>query len=209
MDVALSLLGVLAVLAVGAASPGPSFVMVARTSVALSRRHGLAAAAGMGVGGVCFATLAVLGLTALLMQVEWLYTAVRLLGGAYLMLLAWRIWRGAAAPLRVEGGVDAAARSVARSFWLSLGTQLSNPKTAIVYASIFAALLPAGAPLWAWAVLLPMVFLIEAGWYAVVAVVFSAAGPQAAYLRAKAWVDRAAAGVMGLLGLRLVAEAAR
>ncbi|WP_207483816.1 LysE family translocator [Arenibaculum pallidiluteum] len=209
MEVWLSLAGVLATLAIGAASPGPSFVMVARTSVAHSRRHGIAAALGMGTGGVVFATLAVLGLTALLARVEWLYLGVRLLGGAYLLYLGWRIWQGAGEPLRMAGGGDGPPVPVLQSFWLSLGTQLSNPKTAIFYASIFAALLPVGAPPWAWAVLLPMVFAIEAGWYTLVAVAFSAAGPQAVYLRAKTWLDRAAAAVLGLLGLRLVTEAFR
>ena len=57
-----------------------------------------------------------------------------------------------------------------RSFWLGLSTQLSNPKTTIVYASVFAALLPADVPLWLFAVLPLFIFLLEAGWYAIVAV---------------------------------------
>lgn len=48
MDNTLSLLGIAGAMAVGAMSPGPSFVMVARTAVA-SRGDGLAAALGMGL----------------------------------------------------------------------------------------------------------------------------------------------------------------
>ncbi|HMG49665.1 MAG TPA: hypothetical protein VK597_03660 [Inquilinus sp.] len=52
MDLTIPLLSILGAIVVGAASPGPSFVFVTRTAIALSRRDGLAAALGMGVGGV-------------------------------------------------------------------------------------------------------------------------------------------------------------
>ena len=58
----LPFLGILAAVTLGAISPGPSFVFVARSAVALSRAEGLAAALGMGIGGVGFAALALLGL---------------------------------------------------------------------------------------------------------------------------------------------------
>ena len=51
MNQLLPLLGIAGALAVGVVSPGPSFVMVARTAVSLSRIEGVAAAFGMGVGG--------------------------------------------------------------------------------------------------------------------------------------------------------------
>jgi threonine/homoserine/homoserine lactone efflux protein len=56
----------------GAISPGPSFVMVARIAVSRSRQQALAAAFGMGVGGSVFAAAALLGLQALLTAVPWL-----------------------------------------------------------------------------------------------------------------------------------------
>ncbi|MCW2243374.1 LysE family translocator [Azospirillum canadense] len=208
MDASVALLSILGALAIGAMSPGPSFVLVARTSIAVSRRAGLAAALGMGVGGVAFAALALLGLHALLTQVGWLYLGLKVAGGLYLIHLAVRIWRSAGEPIHVaEGPVDATGAT--RAFWFALATQLSNPKTAIVYGSIFAALLPAAPPAWVLLTLPPAVFLIEAGWYAIVAVAFSAGRPRAAYLRSKGWIDRIAASVIGALGLRLAFEAAR
>lgn len=81
---------------------------------------------------------------------------------------------------------------------------LSNPKTAIVYGSIFAALLPQYPPVWCYIALPPLVFAVEAGWYALVALCFSSRRPRAAYLSSKAWIDRLAAGAIGALGLRLI-----
>jgi len=209
MDPAFAVLGILAAITVGAISPGPSFVLVARIAVARSRADGLAAAVGMGAGGVILGGLALLGLQALLVQAGWLYVVLKLAGGLYLLYLAVMIWRGAEEPIAVAPVAPTDAAGLGRSFGLALATQVSNPKAIAVYGSIFAALLPPEIPAWVLFALPLGLLLIEAGWYAVVALAFSAARPRAAYLSAKRWVDRLAAAVMGVLGLRLLAEAAR
>ncbi len=202
-------LGIIGALTVGAISPGPSFVFVARTAVALSRRNGMTAALGMGAGGVVFGGLALLGLQAVLAKLTWLYAVLKLGGGAYLLYLAYRLWRGAGDPVVVPSNAAPRAAGAFGSFFYGLATQLSNPKAAIVYAGIFAALLPPAPPAWIFVALPPMILLIEAGWYTIVAVAFSAEGPRTAYLRGKRWIDRTAGCVMGALGLRLMLETAR
>lgn len=204
---AAALIAILGALLLGAMSPGPSFVLVSRTAVTRSRADGLAAALGMGLGAALFALLAIGGLAALLRQAPWLYAAMKVGGGLYLLYIAVRIWRGAAEPLEAGEGPPDARRSLARSLGVAFVTQASNPKAAVVYGSIFAALLPAHAPLGLLIALPPLVLLLEAGWYALVALVFSAKGPRDVYAGWKAWIDRAAALVMGALGVRLAQEA--
>ncbi|HEY4162716.1 MAG TPA: LysE family transporter [Dongiaceae bacterium] len=208
MDATFAVLAIAGSLAIGAASPGPSFVMVVRTAVAKSRRHGLAAALGMGVGGVVFCALALFGLQAIFARAEWLYAGFKIAGGAYLLVLAFRIWRHAAEPLdvRINAGGEDNAR---RSFALGLATQLSNPKTLVFYGSVFAALLPRDLPVWGYLVLPPVVMAIESGWYTLVALAFSLSRPRALYLRWKRWIDRCAAAVMAGLGLKLIFSSLR
>ncbi|MEZ2128910.1 MULTISPECIES: LysE family translocator [unclassified Sinorhizobium] len=203
------LFSILGTILIGAISPGPSFVLVSRTAVTISRTDGLAAALGMGLGGAIFGTLALAGLTALLLQVDWLYFVLKIVGGTYLAYLGFRIWQGAADPIVIPETTELRSRSWLRSFTLALATQLSNPKAAIVYASIFAALMPESPPAWLLIALPPLLFLVEATWYAVVALAFSAKGPRSVYLGAKAWIDRAAGAVMGILGTRLIFESVR
>jgi threonine/homoserine/homoserine lactone efflux protein len=201
-------LAIMLAMLVGAISPGPSFLLVARISLSQSRAHGLASALGMGMGGMILATLAVIGLQALFMQVEWLYMGFKIGGGAYLVYLGLRLWRGAKVPLIANDDMPA-RRGHMRTFLLSLATQLSNPKTVIFYSSVFAALLPA-EPSAALMLALPfLLFVVEGGWYGAVALAFSTARPRAAYLRAKAWIDRAAGALMAALGLRLIFGAAK
>ena len=196
----LAVLSIAGAITLGAMSPGPSFVLVARTSVARSRADGLAMALAMGVGGVLFAVLALAGVQVVLATVPMLYGILKVLGGVYLGYLAWALWRHAAQPIELEK-TGASSR---RSFWLGLATQVSNPKTAVVYASVFVSLLPKEMPLWAMLVLPAVIFCIEAGWYSIVALALSAPSPRAAYLRSKTWIDRAAGTVMALLGIRLI-----
>lgn len=207
MGLIFSLSGILGALLVGAVSPGPSFVLVARTSMAASRIDGLFTAVGMGVGGVVFSLVVLLGLQVALVGVPWLYLSLRLAGGLYLVYLAVRMWRGAREQIRMPGAGERIRRSVKRSFLLGLLTQLSNPKTAVVYGSIFAALIPRDLPPAGAAALPLLVFFVEAGWYSIVALALSAESSRAVYLRSKIHVDRIAGCVMGLLGLKLVAAA--
>lgn len=203
-----ALFTVLGALLMGAISPGPSFVFVVRTSVGESRAAGLASALGMGVGAFIFGSLAVLGLRTLMAEGGILLIALKVVGGLYLVYLAYKIWRGADSPIAVRGE-GAGTTSVARAFWLGLGTQLSNPKIVAVFGAVFAALLPDHAPIWLYIALPPLIFVQEAAWYALVALAFSASRPRALYLGAKLWIDRVAAALIGLLGIRLVAEAVR
>jgi len=200
-----TLFAIATALLIGAASPGPSFLLISHIAMTRSRKAGLMAALGMGTGGLVFALLALAGLAALITQFAWLHRLLQIAGGLYLVSMAWRLWRGASQPIEEQMQEEMPA-SLARTYGIACLTQISNPKTAIVYASIFAALLPS-RPDQLLVLLLPgVVFLVEAGWYALVALVFSAPMPRRAYLAAKKPLDRLAALVLGGLGLRLVIE---
>jgi len=155
-------------LTLGAISPGPTFIYVAKNSIAISRKHGLFTALGTGTGAALFGLLAVMGLQAILLAVPSAYIALKVFGGLYLLWLA------------------------------------SNPKIAIILASIFTALLPKEIPTYFYVVLPMLCFFIDAGWYSLVAVALSAEGPRKVYLKSKAVFDRIAGGVMTLLGLKLI-----
>jgi threonine/homoserine/homoserine lactone efflux protein len=204
-----TLASIVAALTIGVVSPGPSFVMVVRVAVASSRRRALATAFGMGAGGAVFGAAALLGLQSALLAVPALYVGLKILGGLYLCYLGFLIFRCAKQPPAVIGAGDQRSRPPLRTFWLGFTTQLSNPKTAIVYASVFAAFLPASFSPGFAAVLLAAVFVVESVWYALVGFLFSSSGPQRAYLSYKSWIDRAAGAVMFGLGLKLMMGAAK
>jgi threonine/homoserine/homoserine lactone efflux protein len=192
-----------AALLLGAMSPGPTSIYVAKNSIAISRQHGLFTALGTGLGAAIFALLAVLGLQAFLLAVPSAYLALKICGGLYLLWMAFKIIKHAKEP--IDAGQDVTAQmSLRRAFTTGLITQLSNPKIAIVLASIFTALLPKEIPTYFYFVLPLLCFFIDAGWCSLVAVALSAEKPRRIYLKFKAGFDRAAGAVMTVLGLKLI-----
>lgn len=192
-----------AALMLGAMSPGPTSIYVAKNSIAISRQHGLFTALGTGTGAAIFGLLAVLGLQAFLLAVPSAYLALKICGGLYLLWMAFKIIKHAKEP--IDAGDDVSSQmSLRRAFTTGLITQLSNPKIAVVLASIFTALLPKEIPTYFYFVLPVLCFFIDAGWCSLVAVALSAEKPRKVYLKFKAGFDRAAGAVMTVLGLKLI-----
>ena len=190
-----------------AASPGPSFVLVAQTAVGSGRRAGLLAALAMMLGAVIWAAAALYGLQALFARFEWLYLAMRIGGGLYLLYLAVMLWRHAPEPLpepsaagdKTTGDNAGAVQGFVRALLL----QLSNPKVMVFFGSIFLALLPAHPPTGMQIATLAIVAFNEFTWYALITLLFSGGPARAIYRRAKFWLDRIMGGALALLGLRL------
>ncbi len=204
METALTLLPILAVLLVGIISPGPSFILVARTAVAISRTSAIASAFGMAAGASLLATAALLGLNALFQQIPGAYVSLKLAGGAYLLYLAYQTWRSAGRPILAESNAAADDAGPARHVALAFGTMVSNPKAAVQYGVLFAAMLPP-SPTTAVTIALPIsVFVLELLWYIVVALALSAPATRSAYLRAKLAVDRVAGAVLAALGIKIL-----
>lgn len=190
-------------LMLGAVSPGPAFIYVAKNSIAVSRKHGLFTALGTGTGAAIFGLLAVLGLQAILLAVPSAYLILKICGGLYLLWLAFKIIRHAKEPMQMSD--DASHKmTFPQAYRSGLVVQMSNPKIAIILASVFTALLPKEIPTYYYFVLPTLCFFIDAGWYSLVAMALSAEGPRKVYLKFKKIFDRIAGGVMTVLGLKLI-----
>ncbi len=179
------------------ASPGPAFLALMQCSLRGGIAGGVLCALGLGIAACAWSLLAILGLGALFAVVPWAWMALKLAGAAYLIYLAVKIWRGAAQPL------PPAAQGGARGLRTGLAVNLANPKAVFFIAAIYATVfpeMPRGAEA---ALVLANHLVLEVLWYGACALVFSAAPVRAGYLRAKAWLDRAAAAVLGLLALRI------
>jgi RhtB (resistance to homoserine/threonine) family protein len=201
MEYAIVLAGFAFVHLLAVASPGPSTVLVIQTAASSGRRAGLLVALAMTLGAVAWAAAALYGLQALFARFEWLYIAMRIAGGAYLIWLAVMLWRHAGAPMP-EIAEDA-KRSGWEAFAKALMLQLGNPKVIVFFGSIFISLLPAQTPAWMDATVLTIVVINEFTWFALLALLFSGGTVRAFYRRAKLWTDRLMGSVLGLLGLRL------
>lgn len=200
--IALSAIG--AAILFGAMSPGVSFLLVARTAMSSSRRAALSVAVGMGFGALVFAAIALAGLHTLLTLVPSLYTGLKIAGGCYLLWLALNMFRHPSN--RFNDPAVSEDVSAAKAFLTGVFTQISNPHTALVFASIFSAALSKNIQPVMYIILPTMAFVIDVLWYAVVACLLSTEGPRLAYIKYRKFINRLSGGVMAFLGIRLLVK---
>ena len=112
------------------ATPGQDMLLVMSRSIAQGQAAGVATAAGVSVGLVGHTLLATLGLGAVLRASEWLFTALKLCGAAYLFYLGLGLIFAKHDELALG---SAPHRSASRLFVDGALSNLTNPKIAIFY----------------------------------------------------------------------------
>lgn len=189
------------------ATPGPDNLMVLSVGASKGRRLGMAFGLGCAAGCLSHTLLAVLGVSAVLAASPVAFTALRWVGGAYL------IWLGIGA-LRSRGGVglpvagaDVARDSAARQFAKGVLANAINPKVVLFFLSFLPQfVVPAQGNVPLQMAVLGVVFTLQA------ALLFGALGWFAGSIgqwllrrpRAGLWLDRLAGVVFVGLGLRMV-----
>ena len=136
---ALDLLAFNAILAAAILSPGPALLFALRTALADGRGAGIAAGLGLGLVAAGWTLAALLGLEAIFRLFPWAYMTLKLAGAAYLLYIAWRMWRAAHAPL-----ATATRRPRGRAFLDGALINLGNPKSVLFAASVLVVVFPKG-----------------------------------------------------------------
>ncbi|MBF6211742.1 LysE family translocator [Nocardia puris] len=129
-----------AVLGVAAAAlgmvltPGPNMMYLVSRTVSQGRRAGLVSLAGVAAGFGVYLAAATAGIVAVFAVVPGLYLAVKLLGAAYLLWLAWQAVRPGGGSVFAPSELP--ADPARRLFTMGLLTNLLNPKIAIMYLAL-------------------------------------------------------------------------
>jgi len=181
--------------------PGPDFVGVVRSSMTRGTRAGLLTTIGVSIGLGIYATLGLLGLSAVLAKFEWLAWLIRVAGGAYLVYLGIRLLF--AKPEAVE--IDSHAKS-GNPLLFGLGVTLTNPKAIVLFASVFATSVSAATPLWLMVTMIALVVASSLAWYSLVSLFMSSAPVIRAFGKARHWIERAAGACFIVLGGRILAD---
>lgn len=206
MDYVLVLIGVFAVFIPALILPGPDFVAVVRSSMTRGARAGLLTTLGVSLGLCLYATISLLGLSAILVKYQWLTWAVRVLGGSYLIFLGIKLLR--AKPQTIE--LDRAARPGGpRAIVFGFLVTLTNPKAIVLFASVFATAVTASTPFWLMGLMIALVTTSSLIWYSCVSLFMSSDPVMRRFQRARHWIERAAGVCFIGLGGKVLADAGK
>ncbi|KQB17417.1 lysine transporter LysE [Rhodobacter capsulatus] len=149
-----------------AAPIGPMGALCIQRTLAGGFWAGVAGGLGTALADLTFATGAALGFAVFQDLVERIALPLGLIGGAFLMGLAWRGWPRGQADEPVAAKIPE-ARSLWRTALVTYGLTITNPPTILLFAAIFAGLglAQTGSGL-AIAALVAGVFLGSIGWWA-------------------------------------------
>ncbi len=194
-----NLLALAGVQALAVMSPGPNFVATVHHAIARSRRDGMLVAFGIATATTIWVILSIAGLGIVFVRFSWLVEIIRTIGALYITFLGMRmIWTAH----RQKRSRESEAILVPQGSAWRMGflTNVSNPKTAAFFTSLFALLLPTHPPLWFQIACIVTIVLISASWYTLVACLFSWKSVASAYRRAKRWIDTITGCILIVLG---------
>ncbi len=194
----------LAVLALLTISPGADTALVIKITLERGRGAALLATLGICTGTLVHAVASALGLSVILATSADAFTALKLVGAAYLVYLGVQALRGS---FRPESAAPAAPRRSTAPFLQGLLSNVLNPKVAVFYLTFLPQFMSLGDNV----LLRSLAFAVAHSvmgivWLSAVAYVLARLGSALGGAGVRRWMERVAGGVLIALGARLALE---
>ncbi len=143
---------------VAAGSPGPSIAALVARVLTGGWRSVLPFLAAMWIGEAIWLSLAVWGLAVLAESLHLVFTAIKYLGVAYLLYLAWRMWT---APVELREEALPRQKTAGRLFAAGMAVTLGNPKIMLFYLALLPSIIDlASVTLLGWAELTATMLIV-------------------------------------------------
>lgn len=164
--------------------------------------------AGITLGVMIWAMLALLGLNILFEQVHWLKRLLFVAGGIYLCWLGYQILRSAFAQQDANHTmhIPTLPQSAWRFFLKGFLTNLLNPKAVIYFGSVFSLFLNNPILDDMHGLLFVIVAVETFLWFFAVTFIFSLPKFKQAYEKAQKWIDGFSGGIFTAFGLYLLGQ---
>lgn len=197
------LLLALAVFVLASGSPGPATLSVCQTSASLGRKAGFARASGIVIGSLFWGVLAAAGLVAALQQIAHLLFVLKLVGGFYLLFLAYKSFRSFNSPVDSDLAAPSSA-SLSSLFVGGIALHLTNPKAVFAWGAVITMGMWPGAPWWTSFFIFSIAGTCSMTLNFGYAYLFSTSHAVAFYRNAKRGIDGVMAVVFGSAGIKLI-----
>jgi threonine efflux protein len=184
---------------VGMVTPGPNILVVSQLAADADRRSAIFAALGIATCAVIWGLFALLGVKAIFGLHAHMRTVLQVVGSLYLCWIGIQLWRTGS----VAGERQSRPLTALQAWRLGFVTNITNPKSALFFGSVFAAALPENPSLGLMLAIPVMLFVNAALWYSILAVAFSHERVRRTYAHYRRGIGRAAGVLMGVFGIRL------
>jgi threonine/homoserine/homoserine lactone efflux protein len=185
-------------------APGPDTAYILGRSVAQGRAAGIASALGITVGSIFHTCAAALGLSAFLATSAWAFSAIKLIGGGYLIFLGIKLILEQGQQFRVQSGFSRSNSGAA--FRQGILTNLLNLKVALFFLAFLPQFIDPSSTAKIPAFLaLGLTFVTTGTIWCVILAWFAAAFSQRlrANRKISQWLNRAIGSLFVFLGARL------
>ena len=186
-----------------AVSPGPATISNATIAMSYGRKPSLIYGAGLSPGLFFWGLIAASGMGAVLQSSLYLLMTLKVLGGLYLLWLAFLSARSAYKP-SIEQKVVADQK---RWFLRGLLLNISNPKTVIAWMAALSVGLNANDDIYAIAAAVAVCVFVGFLTNALYSILFSINGMMKGYQHCQRWVSGTVAGLFTVAGFGLIRSA--
>jgi threonine/homoserine/homoserine lactone efflux protein len=187
----------------GAMSPGPSLAVVLKHSLSGGMKNGMLAALSHGFGVGLYAAASLLGLGALMLQFPSVYQFLVYLGAAYLAYLGLKILFSK--PNDSELNIQQSDMSSSKALQDGFAIAFLNPKLAIFFLALFSQFIdPENLTLNIGVIMCLTVFVIDTGWYLLVALLTEVSKKRFGFTKQNIWLDRLLGAVFIALAIKVV-----
>lgn len=116
-------------------TPGPGIFAILAKSMSQGAKSCVWLSVGMSISDICYLVMACFGLASLAYAWEEIFLVIRILGGAYLVYLGWKMWTSvpALAQELSDDNLNVEVRSNVSAFIQGFMISASNPKVILFY----------------------------------------------------------------------------
>ncbi len=209
MDYLPAILSVALIHFLAVASPGPDFIMILRNSLVFSRRSGVYAAIGLGLGICVHVAYSLAGIALIISQSVVLFNVIKLLGAAYLIYIGIKSLQAKQRNSNIDVSHSKGDLTKSEAIRTGFITNATNPKATLFFLSLFTLVIEPSTPLGIKLIMGFEMAIVTSLWFSFIAVLASHRVIRTRITSVQHYIERVMGGILILFGVKLATAQVR
>ena len=187
----------------GAASPGPDFILTIRNSLTYSRRTGFFSSLGIALGNLVHIAYCILGLAVIISQSIFIFNIIKYIGAMYLIYIGIMSIRAKPTSIKINTKHHKKDLTPFQALGMGFLCNVLNPKCSLFYLGLFSMVIAPETPNWILLILTTVMFVDTFLWFSMVTLFFTQKRVRDAFLRFEGFFNKTFGGLLILLGFKV------